>query len=246
MPHNGVEIPEAISKNMTKVATNVVDTDWFMDKLYSFAVDKGCGIINPNFSRYVIDLNRDPDEKELYPGADNTNLCPTSQFDYSSIYFEDGKPSKSEIAHRVDAYWSPYHQCITQELNRLRKKFGMAFLFDAHSIASNVPRFFDGKLTDFNFGTNAEKSCSNYVLSDIQEKVNLEPFSSVYNGRFKGGYITRHYGDPENNIHTLQLELSQSTYLNETSKLWDDAKAAKVVPKLNNLIDTIIQWLEKQ
>ncbi|MDH5435084.1 MAG: N-formylglutamate amidohydrolase, partial [Gammaproteobacteria bacterium] len=158
MPHNGSLIPENIASNMHDYALSSVDTDWYLDRLYQFALEMGCYVIEPIYSRYVIDLNRSPDDSSLYPGADTTELCPTSQFDKRPLYLPNQTPSKAEIKDRTQNYWMPYHQKIQQTISEIKSKFGCVLLYEAHSIRSKVPRFFEGQLPDFNFGTNDGKT----------------------------------------------------------------------------------------
>ncbi len=239
MPHNGQQIPSDIAATMQPFALTVPDTDWYLDRLYGFAVDMGCSLINPVYSRYVIDLNRAPDGAILYAGANNTELCPTSAFDLRPLYREGKTPDEAEIARRIDLYWRPYHQALQNELARLKAQFGYAILFEAHSIKSHVPRFFEGRLPDINLGTADGVSCST-AMRDAFMAVDTGRYSKVLNGRFKGGYITRHYGKPSENVHSLQLELAQINYLNEDTFDWNDAEAKQVMPVLKNILQRLV------
>ena len=230
MPHNGIEIPESIAKTMTPEALKVVDTDWFLDKLYDFAIDEGAWIIKPRYNRYVIDLNRPKDNLSLYPGQDTTELCPTTTFDKQAIYYHNN-PTETEIQERVDKYWRPYHLAVKGTLEAMKRQSGKALLFEAHSIKSEVPRFFDGKLTDFNFGNYNNKSCSP-KLTNLLDNWQPSGYSKVINGRFKGGYLTREYGLPERGIHSIQLELSQATYMDENILKYNETKANSVRKEL--------------
>ena len=241
MPHNGQKIPTNIADTMTAKGLSVADTDWYIDKLYDFASAMGIYIIKPNYSRYVIDLNRSPNGEILYAGADNTELCPTTAFDSSPLYLENAQPTPAEIAHRINHYWQPYHQALSQTLDQLKQKYHKVVLLDAHSIRSHVPRFFEGQLPDFNFGTGEGISCSEQLLTDI-ESIDLFPYSGISNGRFKGGYITRTYGDPKNNIHAIQLELSQNTYLDESTNAYNEKKAAQVKIHLKSFVECLLNF----
>ena len=241
MPHNGVEIPQEIADKMMPSALKMIDTDWYMDKVYSFAKDMGCSVIDPLFSRYVIDLNRPDDDHSLYPGADTTELCPTTQFDKQPIYQNGKQPERSEINRRVDTYWRPYHQKLKETLAQLKEQFGFALLFEAHSIKSQVPRFFEGQLPDFNFGNFSQKSSSSQ-LSEVIQSWQADGYSKAFNGRFKGGYITRHYGNPENDVDSLQLELSQATYMDEDRLSYDQAKAECVIEKIKDLFEKLSEY----
>lgn len=245
MPHNGQKIPKNIADTMIPSAQNVTDTDWYMDKLYDFASAMGIYTLTPKYSRYVIDLNRNSTGEALYVGADNTELCPTSAFDLSPLYLINQQPTSEEIANRIKHYWQPYHQALTETLTQLKQQHGKVVLLDAHSILSQVPRFFKGKLPDFNFGTADGTSCDELLLKNIQN-LDLSPYTSVCNGRFKGGYITRAYGDPSNNIHAIQLELSQHTYMDEPSNHYNDEKAEKVKIQLKSFVQCLVDFSKSQ
>ena len=245
MPHNGESLPEYIANIMTEQGKNVADTDWHKDKLYAFAKSLGAYIIMPKYSRYVIDLNRDPEGIDLYPGANSTELCPTTSFDLSPLYIEGETPDENEISHRIKTYWQPYHQALKTTLEDIKTEFGKAVLLEAHSILSTVPRFFEGQLPDFNFGTADGASCAPELL-DALSKLDYSPYSMISNGRFKGGFITREYGQPERNIHAVQLELSQRTYMSEPSAEYNEALAVKVIPKLEQLVKTLIHFSQQK
>lgn len=244
MPHNGSHIPADIADNMTESGLSSRDTDWFKDKLYQFALELGAYVLKPECSRYVIDLNRDPAGVNLYPGANSTELCPTTAFDLSPLYLENKTPDQEEISRRVQLYWQPYHDAIEKTLSQMLDTYGVAVLLEAHSIKSQVPRFFEGTLPDFNFGTANGESCDSSLLDHI-EQVNYSPYSQVSNGRFKGGYITRHYGKPEKNIHAVQLELSQRTYMDEEKLTYCEQRAEQVIPKLKELVQTLISFAQE-
>ena len=245
MPHNGQCIPESIAHSMTNTALDVADTDWYMDKLYDFAKTMGIYTLTPKFSRYVIDLNRSPSGESLYIGADNTELCPTTAFDSSPLYLQNKFPSDQEIQYRVEKYWQPYHQAIIDTLMQLKQQYNKVVLLDAHSILSQVPRFFSGTLPDFNFGNAEGVSCDKQLITHI-EKINLAPYTSVFNGRFKGGYITRAYGDPANNVHAIQLELSQRTYMDEPSNHYNEKKATQVKVQLKRFVQSLVDFVQEK
>lgn len=244
MPHNGQDIPSDIMQKMTPIAQEAPDTDWYKDRLYAFAKDLGAYILIPKYNRYVIDLNRDSEGVDLYPGANSTELCPTTAFDLSPLYLDGMEPNSAEIEQRISLYWQPYHQAIGNTLAHLKQKFGKVVLLEAHSILSHVPRFFDGQLPDFNFGTADGNSCA-VELTQAVEAIDYAPYSQVTNGRFKGGFITRNYGDPSNNIHAIQLELSQRTYMDEQALTYQAELAEQVIPKLNTLVTTLIDFGSK-
>lgn len=243
MPHNGVQIPQEQLPLMTESAKAMVDTDWHLNRLYQFAVDSGCYLINPKYSRYVIDLNRPQDDQSLYPGQDTTELCPTTQFDKQPIYLSGQQPTAIDIHHRIKNYWQPYHVKLQITLAQMKKKFGDALLFEAHSIKSVVPRFFEGKLPDFNFGDYNNNSCSKDLTNRISDW-SPKGYSKVVNGRFKGGYITRAYGLPEERVHAIQLELSQATYMDEERLSYDVKKAERVQNRLKEMFEYFYEFTE--
>jgi|GEM_PF-55247 len=242
MPHNGTCIPEDIAQTMTSEALTVPDTDWYLRQLYDFAIGLGCHVLVPRYSRYVIDLNRPEDDAELYPGANNTELCPSSLFNLNPMYQSGEKVGLEEQRRRIELYWRPYHQQLQKVLGELQKNHPQVLLFEAHSIASQVPRFFEGQLPDFNFGTNQGASCVESIGKYV-EAFDTQSYSKVINGRFKGGYITRAYCEPSKGVSSLQLELSQRTYLNEEHLSYDTEKAQEVQKVLQNLIKGLISTL---
>jgi N-formylglutamate deformylase len=238
IPHAGTQIPADIAASMTPIAREVDDTDWHLERLYAFAVEMGASILVPANSRYVIDLNRPPDGANLYPGRDTTGLCPVDTFNSEPLYPAGAAPSEAQIAECREKYWRPYHDALAGELARLKAAHGKALLWEAHSIRSHVPRFFDGKLSDFNFGTAGGESAVAGLAEKLEAIVAGQgAYTAVANGRFKGGYITRHYGAPQDGIHAVQLELSQVTYMEETRPYaYDEARAARVAPLMRDLV----------
>ena len=248
IPHVGEYIPDDIIEKLMPIAGFVPDTDWYLDRLYNFADDLGVSVLKANYSRYVIDLNRAPDSRALYPGANNTELVPTSTFLELPLYETSKKPDADEIISRKEIYWAPYHQHIMDTITELRDRHGYCVLFDCHSIKSVVPRFFDGILSDFNIGTAEGTSCDielENLLSDTLSK--YSNFSLAINGRFKGGYITRQYGKPEQGIHAFQLELSTATYMDEEPDFkWREDLAELVRPSLKDMMQVAVKWRPKQ
>ncbi|MDB4533862.1 N-formylglutamate deformylase [Vicingaceae bacterium] len=243
VPHNGTVIPDDIRETMTEAGQSSRDTDWFLDRLYDFFEAENASQITARISRYVVDLNRSTDSVNLYPGQDTPELCPTACFDRSSIYESGREPDEAEIQRRVEEYWRPYHDALQTELERLVDHFGFVVLFDAHSIASEVPRLFDGRLPDFNFGTNNGKSCT----AEFQEHIetfaeSINGYSHVVNGRFVGGHITRYYGRPEKRVNAVQLELSQATYMNELDHTWKSETSEQVQGVLRSFFQSLISW----
>jgi len=241
-PHAGVYIPDSITCNMTDVGRRSVDSDRHMDKLYNFALDMGASMLVANHSRYVVDLNRPKDDVNLYPGQDTTGLCPVDSFDHAPLYKAGYAFDDLEIDTRTAKYWQPYHDKLSAELARLKQVHGYALLWDGHSIKSTVPRFFEGRLTDLNLGTVDGNSCGVGIGDALLSTAKKAPeYSAVLNGRFKGGYITRHYGDPANHIHAVQLELSQITYMDEGAPFHYRSDLAKnIQPTLKTLLECFL------
>jgi N-formylglutamate deformylase len=186
------------------------DTDWHLERLYDFVNDLGASVLVATHSRYVVDLNRPPDNTNLYPGQDTTGIVPLDTFHCEPVYLPGFPPSEEEAAKRIETYWRPYHQRLQQALAEIKAHHGYALLWDAHSIFSVLPRFFKGKLPDLNLGTAHGKSCAPGIGEALAKSV--EGYRVALNGRFKGGFITRHYGNPANGVHAVQLELSEATY----------------------------------
>ncbi len=238
IPHDGGSIPDNIAVNMHEFALKSPDRDFFVSQLFSFAKDFDISLLKTNISRYVIDMNRPNNDSSLYPGKSTTELCPTTSFDQRELYKKT--PSTIEIRSRIDNYWSPYHQIIEDKLEVLKQQHGFAILIDCHSIKSQVPRFFDGQLADINIGTNSGKSCSNEYANKLKNVLtNQNKYTHVFNGRFKGGYITRHYGNPKENIHTIQIELSQINYMDETNNRYLPEKAEQLKTLLIRMVNAL-------
>lgn len=226
LPHDGSAIPDALAARMTPQARRAPDTDWHVSRLYDFARDLGASILAPLYSRYVIDLNRPPDDVSLYPGQNTTGLCPTVRFSGEPVYLRGGEPTPEEIAVRIDTCWRPYHDALRAELDRLRALHGRVLLWEGHSIRGECPFLFDGRLPDFNLGTAAGASCAPDRQARIEAALRAQSTHDwVVNGRFKGGYITRHYGDPAAGIDAVQLEIAQRIYMDEDSFAYDPARA---------------------
>jgi N-formylglutamate amidohydrolase len=246
IPHNGAFIPSGIAAQMTEDGRSSRDTDWFLDRLYDVPELQPASVLVANISRYVIDLNRPPDDQTLYPGQTTTGLIPEICFDGAMIY-QGPTPGAAEIDHRIDAIWKPYHAALANELDRLRGQHGFVCLLEAHSIKSRVPRLFDGPLPDFNIGTNHDRSCQPQLTEHVVQALKKqERYSHVVNARFVGGYITRHYGAPDRNTHALQIELSQATYLNETTLKWDVEAAKQVQITIQEIVQSIMDWISQQ
>jgi len=246
MPHAGTWVPSELAARLTAPAREVHDTDWHLERLYDFAVDLGASILRATHSRYVVDLNRPPDNANLYPGQNTTGLCPVDAFDGTPLYLAGQPPGEAEIAARREAVWQPYHAQLAQELARIRSLHGVAVLWDAHSIRSMVPRFFEGRLPDFNLGTADGASCDPALAEAVLAIANAAPgYTAVLNGRFKGGHITRHYGRPETGVHAIQMEMAQCTYMQEQMPFdYLPEAAAKVQPHLQAMLQAVLAFAE--
>jgi N-formylglutamate amidohydrolase len=243
VPHAGTELPPDIAGQLTPHANTLPDTDWHVEALYDFAADLGATLIRANVSRYVIDLNRPPQDESLYPGQATTGLCPPIEFDGTPIYQNGKKVPAAEAARRREVYWQPYHDRLAAEIARVKARHGYALLFDCHSIASRVPRLFPGTLPDLNLGTVNGASCAGALQTKIAEIIQKCGFTQIVNGRFIGGHITRHYGKPSENVHAVQMEKGQDCHLmNDGSNRLDPAKVKKLKPVLRQIAEAMLAW----
>ena len=244
VPHAGTYIPPQLRQGMSMVAQTVPDTDWHVHLLYQFALELGAGLMVATHSRYVADLNRDPGDAALYPGADNTELCPTRSFANEDLYLPGQAPDAQQITLRRERYWAPYHQTLAATLAQIKAQHGYAILLDGHSIRSQVPRFFDGRLPDLNLGTAAGASCDPALQAAAMNVLqSAGGLSAICNGRFKGGYITRHYGRPAQGAQALQLEMGQSCYMDEAAPFaWEPPRAQALVDVLRRLVESLLAW----
>ncbi len=243
IPHMGTFLPPDLKHRMTPEALRLSDTDWHVDKLYWFAQDMGISMLMATHSRYVIDLNRPQDDQHLYPGQVKTGLCPLETFDGEKLYKEGEEPDDIEKLNRIAAYWLPYHEAIEAELARIKERHGYAILYDAHSIRTEVPRLFDGKLWDLNLGTAHNKTCAPEMAAAALDAAGSGGYSSILNGRFVGGNITRHYGQPQDNVHAIQMELTWGNYMDETAPyLYRADKAERLQPVLKNVLQSLLDW----
>jgi N-formylglutamate deformylase len=241
LPHDGEDLPPDLLPRLTPDARRLPDTDWLVGKLYSFAGELGASILRPRYSRYVVDLNRPPDDLSLYPGQNTTGLCPTIQFDGQPVYLEGQAPGAEEIAARVERYWRPYHAALQQELARIKAAHGRALLWEGHSIRSVVPYLFEGRLPDFNLGTAGGASCAPERQQRVEAALAAQrEYQWVANGRFKGGYITRQYGRPAEGIDAIQLELAQCNYLDEENFEWNASRAAPTQALIRRLLEAAL------
>ena len=246
VPHDGRILPGLIEKRMTPAGRDIPDTDWHVARLYDFVRELGASMIVAKYSRYVVDLNRPPDDAALYEGQVSTGICPGKTFAGDDLYKDEGVVAAEEIEERINTFWSPYHQFIETKLFALRQQFGYALLWDAHSIPSQVPRLFDGELPVLNVGTNDGDSCSPIVADDVFGIATSSNYEAVMNDRFKGGFITRHHGDPQNNVHAIQLEIAQRAYMNEDTREFDDAKADALRNTLRSMLEYFVVATKRQ
>ena len=251
MPHTGTTIDREIEARLTSAWLARKDSDWWIERLYAFAEDLGAGLVRTGVSRTVIDCNRDPSGASLYPGQATTELCPTTTFDGEMLYRTAAAPQAPEILARRSRYFDPYHQAIEQEIARLRARFPIVVLYDCHSIRSAVPRLFTGTLPHFNLGTFGGASCAPELTGRIERLCDSGPFSRVTNGRFKGGYTTRHYGRPRQGVHAVQMELACRGYLREPQGevdagnwpcAWDEAVAAPMRAVLREVLSACLSF----
>ena len=237
VPHDGTHLPADIAARMTPGARRVPDTDWHIARLYAFAKQLGASMIVPTHSRYVVDLNRGEDDVSLYPGQNTTGLCPVVRFSGEPVYLPGQVPSEDEVRARVEAYWRPYHVALRDEIERIHAAHGRVVLWEGHSIRGELPFLFEGRLPDLSLGTASGTSATPALQQRLEAVLaGQSRYDWVHNGRFKGGHITRHYGDPARGIQAVQLEVSQRIYMDEDSFAWEGARAAEAQPVIRALL----------
>jgi N-formylglutamate deformylase len=248
LPHVGTAIPDDLVPALVPRALALEDTDWHLAEVYDFAHELGASVLVPRFSRYVIDLNRPPENAPMYPGANNTELVPTRFFTGDPLHREGHVPDEREIERRKVAYWRPYHDALAAELARIVAQHGHAILWDGHSIQAEVPWLFEGRLPDLNLGTAGGASCAPALRDALMAVLAAQSsFSHVTDGRFKGGYITRRYGRPQEGVHAIQLEMGLATYMDEARAALpvapaDPERLARLRPVLRELLQTTLDW----
>ena len=244
-PHVGTFVPPDIAARMNPTGLEVGETDYHVHRLFDFAQDLGATTLWATHSRYVADLNRDPENRALYPGKFETALCPLSDFDRNGLYRDGYVPDEAEITRRRDTYWKPYHAQLRAALDAARVAHGHALLIDAHSIRPAIPSLFDGRLPDLNFGSNDGLTLATALREVVRHWGESQAdYSFVVDGRFKGGYTTRHYGRPQSGIHALQIEIVQDRYLNMAAPhLYDEAIAAPLSRTLRPLVERLLAAL---
>ena len=245
-PHGGTYVPSEIAVKLNTTGQALADTDWHITRLYD-GLCKNAIVIRANFHRYVIDANRDPADISLYPGQNSTSLCPTTDFDGSLIYNFGMEPSADEISNRKRSWHAPYHHALQNQIERVKSQHGIAIVYDCHSIRSHIPFLFEGTLPDLNIGTDECRTCSPELESLIHKCATSSSYSTVLNGRFRGGWTTRHYGQPQNSVHAIQMEIAQQTYLEHEYAPWnyDTAKATKLRVVLTHILDALADHVLK-
>lgn len=249
-PHTGTELPDALASQFVSPWLARRDADWWVHELYAFAQQMGATTVRTAVSRSVIDVNRDPSGTSLYPGQNTTGLCPLTTFDNQPLYRDGHGPDEAEIARRRDTWFVPYHDALAAEIARLRAGHGTVVVYDAHSIRSHIPHLFDGQLPQFNLGTNGDTTCDNALTDVVDNLCAMSGMSHVRNGRFKGGYITRHYSDIPGGVHTLQMELACRGYMHEPEAVdehsWptplDPDHAAPLRATLQQVLDACLDF----
>lgn len=245
MPHVGTWVPEKVWDRLNAQGRMLADTDWHIDRLYDGLLP-GATVVAATFHRYVIDANRPPDGESLYPGQNTTGLVPLTDFDGVGIW--EVPPTAAEVEARRAAYHAPYHAALAAEVERVRARHGVALLWDCHSIRSVIPFLFEGRLHDFNIGTASGASCAPELAQITLEVCQAaSDFTTVMDGRFKGGWTTRHYGRPADGVHAIQMELAQATHLasEEPPFAYDEAKAARLRPVLSVILNRLSETLTK-
>jgi N-formylglutamate deformylase len=240
-PHPGTDLPPDIARRLTPEAEDQPDADHAIHALYDFGDEIGATTLTARWSRYVVDLNRPPDDASLYPGQTTTGLVPLETFKGAPLYRAGEAPDAAEIRGRVETYWRPYHAALRAEIDRVVALHGYCLLWDCHSIEAELPRLFDGRLPDLNLGSYEGRATPPALARAVLAAAEGAPFTTVLDGRFKGGFITRHYGDPAARVFALQLELSQDAYLVPGERTPDPGLKARLDPVLRRLIDTFLK-----
>jgi N-formylglutamate deformylase len=242
-PHTGTDVPPDIHARLNENGRMLADTDWHIDRLYDGLLPE-VTTVRATFHRYVIDANRDPDGKSLYPGQNTTTLIPETDFDGKPIWRDGEKPSPTDISFRLETFHKPYHDALAEQIRRVHEEHGLCILYDCHSIRSHIPFLFQGKLPDFNIGTNEGKSCSPEIASAVGRiAFAASGYDAVVNGRFKGGWTTRHYGQPQKGVHAIQMELTQSSHLASEALPfdYDEGKAERLRRHLKDILEILEQ-----
>lgn len=246
LPHTGTTMPPEVAAGLADADLALKDTDWWIDRLYApLAEALDATTVHTALSRTAIDVNRDPSGRSLYPGQATTGLAPLETFDGEPLYRPDAEPDEAEIARRRSRWFDPYHTALAAELARLRREHGLVLLYDCHSIRSRVPRLFPGELPVFNIGSNDGRSCAPEIAEAAAAICGRSGMSTVVDGRFKGGWITRHYGRPEHGVHALQMELACRAYMDEAPPRFDEARAERLRGVLSDMLDAMLSALAR-
>ena len=240
-PHTGTDVPADIRERLNDNGRILADTDWHIERLYDGLLPN-VTTVRATFHRYVIDANRDPAGVSLYPGQNTTGLVPETDFDGTPIWKDGEAPTEADIAFRLANFHAPYHAALAAEIERVKAIHGVAILYDCHSIRSLIPFLFEGRLPDFNVGTDMGRTCAKEIeTATFEACAKAEGYTSILNGRFKGGWTTRHYGKPETGVHAIQMELAQVSHLSTEAPPFDldEEKAARLRIHLKDILQRI-------
>lgn len=242
MPHVGQHLPDDIKARLNPLGQRIDDTDWWIDQLYDGLLENPT-VVKATFSRYVADANRAATDESLYPGQNSTGVCSPVTFDGEPIYLAGQEPNEVEISSRIANFHTPYHTALAEQIARVKAKHGVCVLYDCHSIRSNIPYLFDGELPVFNIGTNARSTCHEAIEQAVVDVCKSQSiYSFALNGRFKGGWTTRHYGQPSHGVHVIQMELGQRAYMDEAPP-WN--YRADLAEQVRPLLKTILSNIEQ-
>ena len=248
VPHAGTRIPPPFDEGLISLDRAQKDADWHVDRLYDFAVDElDATLFRTDVSRTVIDMNRDPSGASLYPGQATTGLCPSITFDDEPLYHRGHEPGSDSIEERRELYFEPYHAVLQDEIDRLRKQHPRIVVYEAHSIRSIVPLLFEGELPELNIGTNGGTSCGPELIHAVETICKASGRSWITDGRFRGGWTTRHYGRPAEGVHAIQMELAMRFYLDEARTdgwppAWDDDYAGPSQELLRRVLAACLEF----
>ncbi len=244
IPHAGTHFPKELAANYhPHILQHPTDTDWFVDKLYDFALRLGITLIVAKLSRYVIDLNRNPENQALYSEErPQTSLVPTHSFEGKSLYIGN-PPNSKEIHRRLTNYYHPYHVAISNKLREFKLTFGHALFFDAHSIKHLVPGLNPKPFHQITLSDHNGQCAHPKLVEQALQSLRSGPYAVAYNENFLGGQLVRSMGQPAKNIYGLQLEMCQNIYMDEDTTCYLPKKAAQVQKLLEQLFKDLIRCL---
>lgn len=254
IPHAGIDLPPEFACGLRSEWLARRDADWYLPQLYDFAADVDATVIRTTVSRTVVDVNRDPSGASLSPGMTTTALCPLETFDGEPLYEPGQEPDGMAVVARREAFHAPYHATLAAQIARLRARHSSVVVYDAHSIRSRIPRLFEGVLPHLNLGTNDARSCDPSLTAAVVGAIRESGFTHVVNGRFKGGYVTRHCGQPEAGVHAIQMEIACRAYLDEpdaapSAANWppafDPARAAPLRALLRDILAACVRFAQR-